>query len=82
MNAARSPIAASPSAPVKSSGAIAAVGPKWSAMPPAADLLAAAPVNASSPKNPSAGLARMWGANVRMAPPDAVITTSTAIGPQ
>ena len=45
-----SAIAASPSAPVNSSGAIAGVGPKRSAMPQAVHLLAAAaPVNASSP---------------------------------
>ena len=38
-----SPIAASPSAPVNSSGAIAGVAPKRSAIPPAPHLLAAAP---------------------------------------
>jgi hypothetical protein len=82
MPSARSPIAASPSAPVNSSGAIAGAGPNRSAIPPAAHrLAAAAPVNAKSPQNVRAGLARMCGANVRMAPPDAVITASAAIGP-
>ena len=57
-------------------------GPNRSAIPPAAHrLAAAAPVNAKSPQNVRAGLARMCGANVRMAPPDAVITASAAIGP-
>ncbi len=82
MLSALSPIAASPSAAMKSSGAIAVVAPKRSATPPASHLLtAAAPVNASSPANPRAGLRSMCGVNVRMAPPDAVITTSAAIGP-
>lgn len=77
-----SPIAASPSAPVNSSGAIAGVGPNRSAIPPTPHRVTAAiPVNASSPQNVKAGLARMCGAKVRMAPPDAVITTSAAIGP-
>jgi hypothetical protein len=77
-----SPTAASPSAPVNSSGAIAGVGPNRSAIPPTAHrLTAAVPVNASSPQNVKAGLASMCGAKVRMAPPDAVITTSAAIGP-
>ena len=67
---------------MKSSGAIAAVGPKRSATPPAPHrLTAAAPVNAKSPANPRAGLASMRGVNVRMAPPEAVITTSAASGP-
>ena len=78
-----SAIAARPSAPVNSSGAIAAVAPERSAIPPAAHLLTAAvPVNASSPKNPATGLARMREVNVRMAPPDAVMTASAAIGPR
>ena len=82
MPSARRPIAASPSAPVKSSGAIPGAGPNRSAIPPTAQrLAAAAPVNAKSPQNASAGLARMCGANVRMAPPEAVITASAAIGP-
>ena len=38
-------------------------------------------MNASSPQNVKAGLASRCGAKVRMAPPDAVTTTSAAIGP-
>jgi hypothetical protein len=79
---AASPIPASPSAPANSSGAIAAVGPRRSAIPPTPQrVTAAVPVNASSPQKVKAELASRCGAKVKMAPPDAVMTTSAAIGP-